>query len=84
MTYRIMLGQGCLRALCLDVWRTILLYFHCKWVYNGFCQWVGMGAKVPLFTHKTHFLPGLRGVEIFSKKGPEAVPTQHNYRNHIR
>ena len=56
-----------------------------KWVFgceSGFktCQ---NPPFHPLKTHfgistKTHFLPSLRGVEIFSKKAPEAVPTQHN------
>ena len=59
---------------------------------SGVQIWVKSGSKPtfsPTLTHfgisaKTHCLASLRGVEsVFSKKGPEAVPTQHNFRNSI-
>ena len=41
---RVMLGQGCLRALS---WRTII--FHLRWVYDAFFQRAEMGPKVVFF-----------------------------------
>ena len=64
----------------------------CQWaemgpnVGFGVQKWVQSGSNPttfdPLLNHfgisaKTHLLPSLRWVDIVSKKGPEAVPTQH-------
>ena len=84
-----MLGQGCLRAL-----PGTAICFHLKWdlrwVFVNGLKWVQkwvLGVQTWgqnwLFAHFKPisgfpFLASLRGWKSFSKKGPEAVPTQHN------